>query len=94
MPPALLTYPVSVALAAHSCGAPAKLQCPKCLDLKLPKDVSVFCTQDCFKVSTGTTMSCADLRVYTSMWAAHVAHTPVQAKGRPFVTMPSDKAIL
>jgi len=32
------------------CQAPAKLQCPKCLELKLPKTVSVFCSQDCFRV--------------------------------------------
>ncbi len=32
------------------CQAPAKLQCPKCLELKLPKASSVFCSQDCFKV--------------------------------------------
>lgn len=31
------------------CGDPAKLQCPKCLDLKMPKHASAFCSQDCFK---------------------------------------------
>lgn len=32
-----------------SCGKPGKLQCPKCLDLQLPKPASVFCSQECFK---------------------------------------------
>lgn len=32
------------------CAAPAKLQCPKCIELKLAKETSVFCSQDCFKV--------------------------------------------
>lgn len=37
-------------LCGHRCGAPAKLQCPKCLSQGLPKEGSVFCSQDCFKV--------------------------------------------
>lgn len=32
------------------CGEPAKLQCPKCLELGLPKAPSCFCSQECFKV--------------------------------------------
>eukprot|EP00899_Mesostigma_viride_P025043 jgi/Mesvir1/5723/Mv09825-RA.2 len=31
------------------CAAPAKLQCPRCLELQLPRDTSSFCSQDCFK---------------------------------------------
>lgn len=46
---------------ACSCGAPAKLQCPKCIELGLPRASSVFCTQDCFKAA----------------WAKHKTfHTP------------------
>jgi methionyl aminopeptidase len=33
------------------CGDPAKLQCPKCLELKMPKAASAFCSQDCFKTA-------------------------------------------
>ena len=36
---------------AHRCGKAAKLQCPKCLEMQLAKQPSVFCSQDCFKVS-------------------------------------------
>ena len=32
------------------CQKAAKLQCPKCLELGLPKQPSAFCSQDCFKV--------------------------------------------
>lgn len=32
------------------CGQPAKLQCPRCLELKLERDLAAFCSQDCFKV--------------------------------------------
>ena len=31
------------------CNKAAKLQCPKCLELGLPKHPSAFCSQDCFK---------------------------------------------
>ncbi|KAK9832038.1 hypothetical protein WJX81_000819 [Elliptochloris bilobata] len=36
-------------LPCARCGKPAKLQCPKCLEMQLPKQPSVFCSQDCFK---------------------------------------------
>jgi len=45
-------------LACASCGKPAKLQCPKCLTLGLPKDASAFCTQDCFKGAWGEHKKC------------------------------------
>mmetsp|Transcript_22260 Transcript_22260/g.39595 ORF Transcript_22260/g.39595 Transcript_22260/m.39595 type:complete len:384 (-) Transcript_22260:1330-2481(-) len=32
------------------CGELAKLQCPNCLKLGLPKEQSSFCSQDCFKL--------------------------------------------
>lgn len=35
---------------AYRCGKPAKLQCPKCQELNLSRDLSAFCSQDCFKV--------------------------------------------
>ena len=35
----------------HRCQKPAKLQCPKCQELSLPKATSSFCSQECFKVS-------------------------------------------
>ncbi|KAJ0962075.1 hypothetical protein J5N97_029903 [Dioscorea zingiberensis] len=38
-------------LSCVCCGKPAYLQCPKCLDLKLPREDGAFCTQDCFKAS-------------------------------------------
>ena len=31
------------------CEKPAKLQCPKCLELNLEQDFSAFCSQECFK---------------------------------------------
>mmetsp|Transcript_28312 Transcript_28312/g.34393 ORF Transcript_28312/g.34393 Transcript_28312/m.34393 type:complete len:384 (-) Transcript_28312:108-1259(-) len=37
-----------------ACGKPAKLQCPKCLELKLPTATSSFCSQECFKQSWPT----------------------------------------
>ncbi|GAB4844348.1 Microtubule-associated protein 1A [Ancistrocladus abbreviatus] len=33
------------------CGKPAHLQCPKCVELKLPREGAAFCSQDCFKES-------------------------------------------
>ncbi|XP_057980012.1 methionine aminopeptidase 1A isoform X2 [Malania oleifera] len=38
-------------LSCARCGKPAHLQCPKCMELKLPREGAAFCTQDCFKVS-------------------------------------------
>lgn len=37
-------------LVCHKCGQPAKLQCPKCLELGLEKDLAAFCSQQCFAV--------------------------------------------
>lgn len=39
------------ALSCSRCGKPAYLQCPKCAELKLPREGAAFCTQDCFKAS-------------------------------------------
>mmetsp|Transcript_8247 Transcript_8247/g.51349 ORF Transcript_8247/g.51349 Transcript_8247/m.51349 type:complete len:386 (-) Transcript_8247:1098-2255(-) len=33
----------------NRCGQPAKMQCPTCLKMKLPKKEAAFCTQECFK---------------------------------------------
>ncbi|CAA6673583.1 unnamed protein product [Spirodela intermedia] len=38
-------------LSCAHCGKPARLQCPKCIELKLPPAGASFCTQDCFKKS-------------------------------------------
>ncbi|KAI8026132.1 Methionine aminopeptidase 1A [Camellia lanceoleosa] len=38
-------------LSCAQCGKPAHLQCPKCVELKLPREGAAFCTQDCFKSS-------------------------------------------
>ncbi|GLT39553.1 hypothetical protein SLA2020_137370 [Shorea laevis] len=38
-------------LLCAQCGKPARLQCPKCMELKLPREGAAFCTQDCFKAS-------------------------------------------
>eukprot|EP00262_Sarcandra_glabra_P005362 TRINITY_DN16859_c0_g1_i1.p1 TRINITY_DN16859_c0_g1~~TRINITY_DN16859_c0_g1_i1.p1 ORF type:complete len:400 (+),score=59.55 TRINITY_DN16859_c0_g1_i1:123-1322(+) len=38
-------------LSCARCGQPAHLQCPKCVELKLPRENAAFCTQDCFKAS-------------------------------------------
>lgn len=51
------SLPSKAAHLAHSaisvscrCQKAAKLQCPKCLELGLPKQPSAFCSQECFKV--------------------------------------------
>ncbi|KAL6953772.1 Microtubule-associated protein 1A [Sarracenia purpurea var. burkii] len=41
-------------LSCAQCGKPAHLQCPKCVELKLPREGAAFCTQDCFKASWST----------------------------------------
>ncbi|CAL1411862.1 unnamed protein product [Linum trigynum] len=41
-------------LSCAQCGKPAQLQCPKCVELKLPREAASFCTQDCFKASWST----------------------------------------
>ncbi|GLT64267.1 hypothetical protein SLA2020_367710 [Shorea laevis] len=42
----------TTALSCARCGNPAHLQCPKCVELKLPREGAAFCfTQDCFKAS-------------------------------------------
>jgi methionyl aminopeptidase len=38
-------------LSCARCGKPAVLQCPKCMELKLPREDAAFCTQECFKAS-------------------------------------------
>ncbi|XP_047093590.1 methionine aminopeptidase 1A-like [Lolium rigidum] len=46
------------------CGKPASLQCPKCAQLKLPREAAAFCSQDCFKAA----------------WASHKSvHTKIDA---------------
>ncbi|KAG1666784.1 hypothetical protein FOA52_004620 [Chlamydomonas sp. UWO 241] len=40
------------------CAAPAKLQCPKCIQLGLSRPASVFCTQECFKAAWSEHKSC------------------------------------
>lgn len=37
-------------LPCARCGKPAKLQCPKCQELNLSRDLAAYCSQDCFKV--------------------------------------------
>ncbi|XP_057807372.1 methionine aminopeptidase 1A-like isoform X2 [Salvia miltiorrhiza] len=41
----------STALSCARCGKPAHLQCPKCVELKLPREGAAFCSQECFKAS-------------------------------------------
>ncbi|XP_024043556.1 methionine aminopeptidase 1A isoform X2 [Citrus clementina] len=41
----------TTSLSCVRCGKPAHLQCPKCMELKLPREGAAFCTQDCFKAS-------------------------------------------
>jgi methionyl aminopeptidase len=38
-------------LSCARCEKPAHLQCPKCIDLKLPREQASFCTQECFKAA-------------------------------------------
>lgn len=38
-------------LCCARCGEPAHLQCPKCVELKLPREGAAFCSQDCFRAS-------------------------------------------
>eukprot|EP00271_Cylindrocystis_brebissonii_P004673 TRINITY_DN16488_c0_g1_i1.p1 TRINITY_DN16488_c0_g1~~TRINITY_DN16488_c0_g1_i1.p1 ORF type:complete len:427 (-),score=35.84 TRINITY_DN16488_c0_g1_i1:927-2207(-) len=41
-------------LACLRCSKPARLQCPKCLEMKLPRANAAFCSQECFKISWST----------------------------------------
>ncbi|EIE24748.1 methionine aminopeptidase [Coccomyxa subellipsoidea C-169] len=41
----------SIVYGCARCQKTAKLQCPKCLELGLPKEPSAFCSQDCFKMA-------------------------------------------
>ncbi|KAL9175986.1 hypothetical protein ABFS82_02G148800 [Erythranthe guttata] len=41
-------------LSCAKCGKPSNLQCPKCVELKLPREGAAFCSQDCFKESWGS----------------------------------------
>nr|XP_019705520.1 methionine aminopeptidase 1A isoform X2 [Elaeis guineensis] len=43
--------PAESVLSCARCGKPAYLQCPKCVELKLPREDAAFCTQDCFKAA-------------------------------------------
>ncbi|KAL6495397.1 Microtubule-associated protein 1A [Orobanche gracilis] len=38
-------------LSCAKCGKPARLQCPKCVEFKLPREGAAFCSQDCFRAS-------------------------------------------
>ncbi|KAI7837907.1 hypothetical protein COHA_008288 [Chlorella ohadii] len=38
-------------LLCATCQQPAKLQCPRCMELGLEKDLAAFCSQECFKGS-------------------------------------------
>lgn len=40
-----------IGLMSCRCQATAQLQCPKCKELCMPKHISVFCSQDCFKTA-------------------------------------------
>eukprot|EP01024_Parvocaulis_polyphysoides_P073634 TRINITY_DN948_c1_g1_i5.p1 TRINITY_DN948_c1_g1~~TRINITY_DN948_c1_g1_i5.p1 ORF type:complete len:191 (+),score=14.03 TRINITY_DN948_c1_g1_i5:37-573(+) len=35
----------------HRCGKQAKLSCPKCAEMNMPKKFAAFCSQDCFQQS-------------------------------------------
>ncbi|KAJ6675530.1 METHIONINE AMINOPEPTIDASE 1 [Salix viminalis] len=41
----------NITLSCARCGKTANLQCPKCMELKLPREPAAFCSQDCFKAS-------------------------------------------
>ncbi|KAL2610141.1 hypothetical protein R1flu_028714 [Riccia fluitans] len=41
-------------LACLRCSKLARLQCPKCLELKLPRSNGAFCSQECFKAAWGS----------------------------------------
>ncbi|GER31227.1 methionine aminopeptidase [Striga asiatica] len=41
----------TTSLSCAKCGKPAHLQCPKCVELKLPREGAAFCSQECFKES-------------------------------------------
>ncbi|KAL3143379.1 Microtubule-associated protein 1A [Trebouxia sp. C0009 RCD-2024] len=55
----------TASIPCASCGNPGKLQCPKCLELQLPKPASVFCSQDCFKKAWAGHKECHKL---TNAW--------------------------
>ena len=39
-------------LRCARCRQPARLQCPRCVELHLERDLASFCSQDCFKASS------------------------------------------
>eukprot|EP00270_Netrium_digitus_P005624 TRINITY_DN1751_c0_g2_i2.p1 TRINITY_DN1751_c0_g2~~TRINITY_DN1751_c0_g2_i2.p1 ORF type:complete len:455 (+),score=91.44 TRINITY_DN1751_c0_g2_i2:403-1767(+) len=41
-------------IACGRCSKPANMQCPKCLELKLPRAMAAFCSQECFKAAWST----------------------------------------
>jgi len=47
----ILKEPGSLDIPCVTCSRPAKLQCPRCLELCLEKDLASFCSQECFKTS-------------------------------------------
>ncbi|GBG74270.1 hypothetical protein CBR_g18681 [Chara braunii] len=46
--------PLLATVPCVRCGKPARLQCPRCLERKLPRKDSAFCSQECFKESWTT----------------------------------------
>ena len=48
----MATYLLNL-VAVRRCQSEAQLQCPKCKELGMPKHISVFCSQDCFKAAWG-----------------------------------------
>ena len=60
------------------CNKAAKLQCPKCLELGLPKQPSAFCSQDCFKACSINVLLLdkkCQCRQFSAFWVAAVKRT-------------------
>ncbi|XP_058104590.1 methionine aminopeptidase 1A-like isoform X2 [Magnolia sinica] len=70
--------PVESTLSCARCGKPANLQCPKCVELRLPRESAAFCTQDCFKESWSSHKS-VHLKLKLSRLAASTPDEQISA---------------
>ncbi|URD78788.1 Removes the N-terminal methionine from nascent proteins (By similarity) [Musa troglodytarum] len=60
------------ALSCSRCGKPAYLQCPKCVELKLPREGAAFCYSVCFFLLSSKQLSaCSTQDCFKASWSSH-----------------------